>query len=615
MAFAYTSSYASSKFMGDEDVFLEVVFADEDGDGVDDEDDACAGTPAGENVDANGCSESQKDDDNDGVFNNLDACPSTNEGVEIDENGCEISCSVSLSLSSGPISQAVLEGASITEVIFTYGTDCAEDGFDFDVVGLPNGVFWSRSGEDLIVSGAAETEPGIYEYYAIIRVNNSSKNASVTGFIEVSENGTTTQECSINLSLSSGPISQGVEVGAPINDVVFEFESDCSDLNISVEGLPDGIFWEDQGNNIIISGTVQSEPGVYEYSLLIISNSSQAIIQGVIGVNGESIQECSINLDLVSGPEGQVLENGVAIENVIYQFSSDCEDTNITVEGLPDGVFWEVQQNDIIIYGQIESEPGEYIYSISISSSSTQSFIEGVIIVSKEDCYLDLIVLSGPQFQVVQIGSLISEVVYEFNSDCKGSNIGESIVIEGLPEGVSWSGEGNVIVISGEANGPAGSYVYLISVNSSSTQAFIEGEILVLDDVKLEDDDDNDGVPNFFDKCSATEEGAAVDAFGCSEGQNQTFGDIFITDNGCEISIYNMPQPGEVIEICVTEPFQNQLVVSSTCSNSNISSEVNGLPTGWSYTSSLDENNNLILTVLSGEDQVEGTFDSWCSKP
>ena len=71
-------------------------FADEDGDGVDDEDDVCAGTPAGESVDASGCSESQKDDDNDGVFNNLDACPSTIAGVAVDENGCEVSCAVSL---------------------------------------------------------------------------------------------------------------------------------------------------------------------------------------------------------------------------------------------------------------------------------------------------------------------------------------------------------------------------------------------------------------------------------------------------------------------------------------------------------------------------------------
>ena len=140
IAFIHTSSYASSSFIAGEEVFLEVSFADEDSDGVDDEDDVCAGTPAGESVDASGCSESQKDEDNDGVFNNLDACPSTNEGVEVDENGCEISCSVSLSLSSGPLSQAILEGESITNVVYGFESDCSN--LNINVIGLPNGVSW-----------------------------------------------------------------------------------------------------------------------------------------------------------------------------------------------------------------------------------------------------------------------------------------------------------------------------------------------------------------------------------------------------------------------------------------------------------------------------------------
>ena len=49
--------------------------ADEDGDGVEDNVDACPGTPAGESVDASGCSASQLDDDNDGVSNAVDTCP------------------------------------------------------------------------------------------------------------------------------------------------------------------------------------------------------------------------------------------------------------------------------------------------------------------------------------------------------------------------------------------------------------------------------------------------------------------------------------------------------------------------------------------------------------
>ena len=175
-------------------------------------------------------------------------------------------------MSSGPLSQAVLEGASITEVIFTYGTDCAEDGFDFDVVGLPNGVFWSRSGEDLIVSGAAETEPGIYEYYAIIRVNNSSESASVTGFIEVSGNGTSTQECSLLtcLCLDGPQFLRAVQVGASNNhDVVFGFESDCSESKYQcpLKDFPNGVSWAGSSKRTLLSrGQAEDAPaGSYVY--------------------------------------------------------------------------------------------------------------------------------------------------------------------------------------------------------------------------------------------------------------------------------------------------------------------------------------------------------------
>jgi hypothetical protein len=45
-------------------------------------------TPAGEAVDANGCSDSQKDADNDGVTDDIDQCPMTPAGEAVDANGC-----------------------------------------------------------------------------------------------------------------------------------------------------------------------------------------------------------------------------------------------------------------------------------------------------------------------------------------------------------------------------------------------------------------------------------------------------------------------------------------------------------------------------------------------
>jgi len=60
---------------------------DRDGDGVKNSLDACPATPAGDAVDARGCS-LPKDADGDGVANANDRCPNTPAGTAVDANGC-----------------------------------------------------------------------------------------------------------------------------------------------------------------------------------------------------------------------------------------------------------------------------------------------------------------------------------------------------------------------------------------------------------------------------------------------------------------------------------------------------------------------------------------------
>ncbi|DAC20950.1 MAG TPA: hypothetical protein D7H91_04940, partial [Candidatus Poseidoniales archaeon] len=62
---------------------------DDDGDGLINELDLlCPNTPAGEQVNEDGCSQSELDDDNDGAKNNVDLCPNTPSGVAADAQGC-----------------------------------------------------------------------------------------------------------------------------------------------------------------------------------------------------------------------------------------------------------------------------------------------------------------------------------------------------------------------------------------------------------------------------------------------------------------------------------------------------------------------------------------------
>ncbi|TXD53446.1 MULTISPECIES: choice-of-anchor D domain-containing protein [unclassified Polaribacter] len=65
-----------------------VALKDSDGDGVADDEDTCADTPAGETVDSNGCATSQVDSDGDGVTDDKDTCADTPAGETVDSNGC-----------------------------------------------------------------------------------------------------------------------------------------------------------------------------------------------------------------------------------------------------------------------------------------------------------------------------------------------------------------------------------------------------------------------------------------------------------------------------------------------------------------------------------------------
>ena len=58
---------------------------DSDGDGIYNDADKCAESPAGVQVDESGC---PKDSDKDGVYDGIDKCPGTARGVPVDSTGC-----------------------------------------------------------------------------------------------------------------------------------------------------------------------------------------------------------------------------------------------------------------------------------------------------------------------------------------------------------------------------------------------------------------------------------------------------------------------------------------------------------------------------------------------
>jgi len=79
------------------------ALTDADGDGVDDDRDRCANTPAGVPVDASGC---PRDDDGDAVDDADDRCANTPPGVAVDAAGCPLPEEVILTIDSNVLTFA-----------------------------------------------------------------------------------------------------------------------------------------------------------------------------------------------------------------------------------------------------------------------------------------------------------------------------------------------------------------------------------------------------------------------------------------------------------------------------------------------------------------------------
>jgi outer membrane protein OmpA-like peptidoglycan-associated protein len=87
---------------------------DDDKDGVISTADKCPNTPAGEPVDANGCSASQRDTDGDGVMDDKDKCADTPAGTKVDAAGCRIAPLVLEGVKFETNKAVLLAGSTVT---------------------------------------------------------------------------------------------------------------------------------------------------------------------------------------------------------------------------------------------------------------------------------------------------------------------------------------------------------------------------------------------------------------------------------------------------------------------------------------------------------------------
>ncbi|WP_162880000.1 choice-of-anchor tandem repeat GloVer-containing protein [Lutibacter oceani] len=238
---------------------------DDDGDGVMNNIDTCPDTPTGEEVNATGCSESQLDNDGDGIMNNADLCPNTLTGTNVNENGCfflpsdnftfEVISETCPNKNNGQISITAVETHNYLATL--------------------NGNSHNFSNNSLTVSNM---QPGTYE--VCITVSGETFEQCYT--IEIAEGTTVSGKASVTSNKASIAIEKGT---APYNVLVngknvlntfstsIEVDVKHGDLiEVKTAVLCEGVF----SKNIDLFETVTVYPnptnGIFEITLPILLN-------------------------------------------------------------------------------------------------------------------------------------------------------------------------------------------------------------------------------------------------------------------------------------------------------------------------------------------------------
>ncbi|MBU2887853.1 carbohydrate-binding protein [Gilvimarinus agarilyticus] len=159
--------------------------ADDDADGVANQNDACPGTPAGIAVDSSGCAQvSATDTDNDGVLDGDDACPNTQAGASVNATGCSAD---SVKIQAEDYINFLDSSAG------NNGSEYRNDDVDIEVATDTDGgynVGWTESGEWLEYS--TDLAAGTYQVTARVAALNDG------GALSVGINGAYTSSSSVS---------------------------------------------------------------------------------------------------------------------------------------------------------------------------------------------------------------------------------------------------------------------------------------------------------------------------------------------------------------------------------------------------------------------------------
>jgi pectate lyase len=273
-----------------------------------------------------------------------------------------------IALTSGAASQTITLGATIANIVYTYGGS----GTGATVTGLPAGVTaaTNTTAKTITISGTP-TATGTSSFTATT-TQSSGTAVSLNGSIVVNA----APVAQPTLTLTSGTASQSITIGAAITNVVYTLGGSAT--GATVTGLPAGVSATTSGTTITISGT-PTATGTSNFTATTTQSSGTAVSKtGSIVVNAVPVAQPT--LSLTSGTASQTITIGAAITNIVYTLGGSA--TGATVAGLPAGVTSTISSTTVTISGTPSATGSSSFTVTTTQSSGTAISLSGSLVVN-----------------------------------------------------------------------------------------------------------------------------------------------------------------------------------------------------------------------------------------
>ena len=502
------------------------------------------------------------------------------------------SCTISGSLSSGSLNQTIEQYQPITDVVYTLSTDCPEElqiNFNGSTNLLTSGLNISFENNTFQLSGTPQAwEAGTYDFSITI----DNRVLGDTGEV-------------VTEATASHAINGSIEITAPLNT-----DQDFDGVNDDIDECPD----TPSGEAVDDKGCSDSQkdddndgvPNAYDLCAdtpagsqvdgfgCVINDSSETSDSSTSTQTAQDTDFDGVNDDIDECPD---TPSGEAVDDKGCS-DSQKDDDNDGVPNAYDFCADTPAGSQVDGFGCVINDSSETSSSTTSSGTTQDSDFDGVAD-DIDECpntpFGDTVDEKGCGNTQKDDDNDGVPNAYDFCAD--------------TPAGSQVDGFGCVINDSSET-----------SSSTTSTESFYYDSDF--DGVPDEDDEcdntpfgevvdekgcserqndsDGDGVSNTLDVCPNTPENEIADAFGCSPSQS---------DGGCNFNVQNLPTEGEIETTCIDDVVDEQITISTNCTNTNITADIRGIPEGLTKSVSTDETTGLTILSLNGSPAVTGSFD------